>query len=85
MAISLEMRDVKSNCWGSPWRVTHFDLDTLKPRGYIRLSHTELAQFVSFGSVNLPDRELPAAAIRQRDMAKAMGASNMREVLTRGR
>lgn len=85
MAISLELRDVKSNCWGSPWRTTYFDFDTLRPRGYIRMAHTEQAQFVSFGVVNIPERELPAEAIRQRDMAKALGVSDLREVLRRGR
>lgn len=85
MAISAELADLKSNCWGTPWRVTHYDLETGMPRGYIRLSHTELAQFVALGQASIPDRELPAEAIRQRDMAKALGVPNLREVVRRGK
>lgn len=85
MAISAELHDVKANCWGSPWRVTDFDLETGMPRGYIRLAHTELAQFVSLGAVNVPDRELRPEAIRQRELAKAFGVTDIREVLRRGR
>lgn len=70
MALSAEMKRIKSNCWGAMWRPCAWNHRTGLPTHYVRLTETELAQFLALGELNLPDSQLPTAAIAQRNVQR---------------
>ena len=50
---SPEARRIKSGCWGSQWKAVERD-ENGRPTRYVKLTTTELAQFLAFGRVQIP-------------------------------
>ena len=67
---SHEIRDMKSECWHSQWRAAG-DNGAGRPRFYIWTSQDEMLTLATTGVLDIPENQLPAELIAQRDVEKA--------------
>jgi hypothetical protein len=68
---SPEVKQVKSECWQSPFRVVARD-ESGRATHFVALSEREMMIAAVAGSVQIPDAQMPAAAIEYREKQRAL-------------
>lgn len=66
MAFSPEVKKVKAECWRSPFRAVARD-ERGRATHFVALSEREMMIAAVTGSVQIPDSQMPAAVLKQRD------------------
>lgn len=69
--LSVEAKELKHQCWQSPWRGIGRDGDG-HPLRYLLLTPEEMLVVAQLGVIRIPDSHIPEPVRRQRDRLAAL-------------
>lgn len=84
MAFSPEVKQIKSECWQSPFRAVARD-EQGRVTHFVALSEREMMRAAITGSVQIPDSQMPAAVLKMRDERRELeeaGVADLPPVIT---